>query len=37
VIDVARHVCGVFGLDPGEAVATVSDRPFNDHKYFVDD
>ncbi|KAF2929592.1 hypothetical protein DAI22_05g068100 [Oryza sativa Japonica Group] len=22
VIDVARHVCGVFGLDPGEAVAT---------------
>jgi UDP-glucose 4,6-dehydratase len=37
VIDVARHVCGLFNLDPEEAIRTVSDRPFNDHRYFIDD
>ncbi|KAM0892141.1 hypothetical protein ACQ4PT_025919 [Festuca glaucescens] len=37
VIDVARHICGMFGLNPGEAIRTVSDRPFNDHIYFIDD
>ncbi|KQK07079.1 trifunctional UDP-glucose 4,6-dehydratase/UDP-4-keto-6-deoxy-D-glucose 3,5-epimerase/UDP-4-keto-L-rhamnose-reductase RHM2 [Brachypodium distachyon] len=37
VVDVARHICGLFGLNPGEAIRTVSDRPFNDHRYFIDD
>ncbi|KAM0903441.1 hypothetical protein ACQ4PT_018660 [Festuca glaucescens] len=37
VIDVARHICGMFGLNPVEAIRAVSDRPFNDHRYFIDD
>ncbi|CAM0957407.1 unnamed protein product [Alopecurus aequalis] len=37
VVDVLRHICGMFGLNPAEAIRTVSDRPFNDHRYFIDD
>ncbi|GAA0146759.1 dehydratase [Lithospermum erythrorhizon] len=37
VLDVARDVCKLFGLDSKEAIQFVQDRPFNDHRYFLDD
>ncbi|ONI34006.1 hypothetical protein PRUPE_1G458500 [Prunus persica] len=37
VINVAEDVCKMFGLNPKEAISFVHDRPFNDHRYFLDD
>jgi UDP-glucose 4,6-dehydratase len=36
VIDVARDICNVLGVDAEKAVRFVADRPFNDQRYFVD-
>lgn len=37
VMDVARDICGLFGLNAGEAIEFVDNRPFNDQRYFLDD
>lgn len=37
VMDVARDVCRLFGLDADEAIEFVDNRPFNDQRYFLDD
>ena len=36
VVDATRHICGLFVLNPSKAIWTVSDLPFNDHRYFID-
>jgi dTDP-glucose 4,6-dehydratase len=35
-IEIARMICGVFGLDPEQHITFVTDRPFNDARYAVD-
>ncbi|XP_057958276.1 trifunctional UDP-glucose 4,6-dehydratase/UDP-4-keto-6-deoxy-D-glucose 3,5-epimerase/UDP-4-keto-L-rhamnose-reductase RHM3-like [Malania oleifera] len=37
VLDVARDICKLFGLNPDEVIEFVQDRPFNDKRYFLDD
>jgi UDP-glucose 4,6-dehydratase len=37
VMDVARDICGLFGLDADEDIEFVDNRPFNDQRYFLDD
>lgn len=37
VLDVAKEVCSYFGLDPSSCVRHVTDRPFNDRRYHLDD
>ncbi|XP_052207377.1 trifunctional UDP-glucose 4,6-dehydratase/UDP-4-keto-6-deoxy-D-glucose 3,5-epimerase/UDP-4-keto-L-rhamnose-reductase RHM2-like [Diospyros lotus] len=37
VLDVAKDVCGLFGLNSEEYIEFVQDRPFNDKRYFLDD
>ncbi|KAF6985350.1 hypothetical protein CFC21_003225 [Triticum aestivum] len=36
VVDVARDICEILGVDPEKAIKFVEDRPFNDQRYFVD-
>uniref|UniRef100_A0A452ZFS9 NAD(P)-binding domain-containing protein n=1 Tax=Aegilops tauschii subsp. strangulata TaxID=200361 RepID=A0A452ZFS9_AEGTS len=36
VVDVARDICEILGVDPEKAIRFVEDRPFNDQRYFVD-
>ena len=35
-IEMARMICGVFGLKPEDHITYVEDRPFNDFRYAVD-
>lgn len=35
-IDIARMICGIFGLKEEEYITYVTDRPFNDARYAVD-
>lgn len=37
VLDVAEDICKLYGLDPEKSINYVQDRPFNDHRYFLDD
>ncbi|XP_075506479.1 trifunctional UDP-glucose 4,6-dehydratase/UDP-4-keto-6-deoxy-D-glucose 3,5-epimerase/UDP-4-keto-L-rhamnose-reductase RHM1-like [Primulina tabacum] len=37
VIDVAKDVCNLFGMDPDKSIQFVENRPFNDQRYFLDD
>ncbi|KAJ6361196.1 hypothetical protein OIU78_001771 [Salix suchowensis] len=37
VLDVAEDICNLYGLDPEKSISYVQDRPFNDHRYFLDD
>ncbi|CAK9149817.1 unnamed protein product [Ilex paraguariensis] len=37
VIDVAKDICKLFGLNSNESIRFVHDRPFNDKRYFLDD
>ncbi|PSS20984.1 UDP-4-keto-6-deoxy-D-glucose 3,5-epimerase/UDP-4-keto-L-rhamnose 4-keto-reductase [Actinidia chinensis var. chinensis] len=37
VLDVAKDICKLFGLDSTDVIEFVQDRPFNDKRYFLDD
>ncbi|CAD6203120.1 unnamed protein product [Miscanthus lutarioriparius] len=37
VIDVAKDICRLFGLDTEKVIRFVENRPFNDQRYFLDD
>eukprot|EP00252_Welwitschia_mirabilis_P003814 TRINITY_DN13882_c0_g3_i1.p1 TRINITY_DN13882_c0_g3~~TRINITY_DN13882_c0_g3_i1.p1 ORF type:complete len:407 (-),score=86.94 TRINITY_DN13882_c0_g3_i1:21-1214(-) len=37
VIDVAKDICRLFGLDPEKVIKFVDNRPFNDQRYYLDD
>ncbi|XP_044491965.1 trifunctional UDP-glucose 4,6-dehydratase/UDP-4-keto-6-deoxy-D-glucose 3,5-epimerase/UDP-4-keto-L-rhamnose-reductase RHM2-like isoform X2 [Mangifera indica] len=37
VIDVARDICQLFSLKPDTQIKFVTNRPFNDQRYFLDD
>ncbi|RCV45402.1 hypothetical protein SETIT_9G451000v2 [Setaria italica] len=37
VIDVAKDICKLFGLDTEKVIRFVENRPFNDQRYFLDD
>ncbi|KAI9114691.1 hypothetical protein K1719_014389 [Acacia pycnantha] len=37
VIEVARDICKLFGLDPETHIRFVENRPFNDQRYYLDD
>jgi UDP-glucose 4,6-dehydratase len=37
VIDVAKDICRLFGLDTDKVIRFVENRPFNDQRYFLDD
>ncbi|XP_057467481.1 trifunctional UDP-glucose 4,6-dehydratase/UDP-4-keto-6-deoxy-D-glucose 3,5-epimerase/UDP-4-keto-L-rhamnose-reductase RHM1-like isoform X2 [Actinidia eriantha] len=37
VLDVAKDICKLFGLDSNDVIEFVQDRPFNDKRYFLDD
>lgn len=37
VIDVAKDICKLFGMDPEDSIKFVENRPFNDQRYFLDD
>jgi UDP-glucose 4,6-dehydratase len=37
VIDVAKDICRLFGLDTEKVIMFVENRPFNDQRYFLDD
>ncbi|KAJ7564472.1 hypothetical protein O6H91_02G018400 [Diphasiastrum complanatum] len=37
VLDVAKDICMLFGLDPNMSIQFVDNRPFNDQRYFLDD
>ncbi|KAL6861675.1 hypothetical protein ACP4OV_017375 [Aristida adscensionis] len=37
VIDVAKDICRLFGMDADKVIKFVEDRPFNDQRYFLDD
>ncbi|KAH9798599.1 trifunctional UDP-glucose 4,6-dehydratase/UDP-4-keto-6-deoxy-D-glucose 3,5-epimerase/UDP-4-keto-L-rhamnose-reductase RHM1 [Citrus sinensis] len=37
VLDVAADICTLFKLEPEKTIHYVQDRPFNDHRYFLDD
>ncbi|CAI5469360.1 unnamed protein product [Closterium sp. Yama58-4] len=37
VIDVARDICRMVGLDPEQVVKFVENRPFNDQRYYLND
>jgi len=37
VIDVAKDICRLFGLDTEKVIRFVDNRPFNDQRYFLDD
>ncbi|KAJ7299782.1 hypothetical protein O6H91_03G122100 [Diphasiastrum complanatum] len=37
VLDVAKDICKLFGVDPQNSIQFVENRPFNDQRYFLDD
>ncbi|XP_020097680.1 trifunctional UDP-glucose 4,6-dehydratase/UDP-4-keto-6-deoxy-D-glucose 3,5-epimerase/UDP-4-keto-L-rhamnose-reductase RHM1-like [Ananas comosus] len=37
VIDVAKDICKLFTLDPDKVIQFVTNRPFNDQRYYLDD
>ena len=37
MIDVAKDICKLCGLDPGLHIELVKDRCFNDRRYFISD
>lgn len=37
VVDVARSICGLFGLDEAQQITHVRDRAFNDQRYYISD
>ena len=36
VVDVARDICGILGVDAEKVIRFMEDRPFNDQRYFLD-
>eukprot|EP00246_Nothoceros_aenigmaticus_P006635 TRINITY_DN1966_c0_g1_i1.p1 TRINITY_DN1966_c0_g1~~TRINITY_DN1966_c0_g1_i1.p1 ORF type:complete len:677 (-),score=131.81 TRINITY_DN1966_c0_g1_i1:412-2442(-) len=37
VLDVAKDICKLFGIDSEKVIQFVDNRPFNDQRYFLDD
>lgn len=37
VLDVAKDICNLFNLDYNRSINFVDNRPFNDHRYYLDD
>jgi UDP-glucose 4,6-dehydratase len=37
VLDVARAICAIFGLDDAKHITHVRDRAFNDQRYYISD
>lgn len=36
ILSVAHDVCRLIGRDPNESITHVSDRAFNDRRYYID-